>query len=172
MTGPAARPRATDRAGLAALCLLLVLSVAVRVQAYRTDGQAPATEAEVIDLGDGLHLSRASALRRSIWVGACSRPAVADFVEASPHGRDASLTAADDPGDRVAYLYRGRVLEGHRAAMTLSLLHFIRRAGAVIKVGEPAARDELAVKLTVPANCEAPFDEVVSALRQDVRFWP
>lgn len=172
MTEPTARPELTDRAGLAALCLLLALSVAVRVHAYRNDGPAAAVEAEVIDLGAGVHLPRTGAVRRMIWTGACSRPVIADFVEASPHGRDASLSVADDPDDRVAYLYRGRVLEGRHAAMSLSLLHFVRRAGAVMMVGGAVARDELAVKLTVPASCDAPLHEVVSALLQDVRSWP
>jgi hypothetical protein len=166
------RRRIIDRAGLTVLCLLLVLSLFLRVHTYRIDGVAPVAAAAEVDLGEGLHLSRAAATRRVIWVAACPRAVIVDFVSAVPHGRDASLIAPDDPDDRVAYVYRGQVLDGRYATTALSLLHFVRRAGAVMYLGEAVAWDELAVKLMVPANCDVSLQEVVNALRQDVRFWP
>lgn len=172
MTGSAARLRVIDRAGLIVLCLLFLLSVAARILAYRSDDAVSAVQAQTVDLGEDLHLSRASAARRVLWIDRCAQPATADFVEASPHGRDASLAAPDNPEDRVAYVHRGQVLEGPRAAMMLSLFHFMGRAGALFNLNAAVARDELAVKLIVPASCEVPMGDVVDALRQDVRFWP
>lgn len=172
MSSPAACVRMIDRVGLTVLSLLLLLSVAARIHAYRNDDAGSAVEAQSVDLGEGLHLSRARAVRRVLWIDRCAQPATADFVEASPHGRDASLAVPDNPGDRVAYVYRGQVLDGPRAAMMLSLFHFLGRAEALFDLNAPVARDELAVKLIVPASCDAPLGEVADALRQDVRFWP
>lgn len=171
MIGPARRT-IVDRAGLAVLCLLLMLSVIVRLHTYRINEVAPAAAAVVVDLGEGLHLSRAAATRRVIWVVACPRPVIVDFVEAVPHGRDASLIAPDDPDYRVSYVYRGQAVEGRYATTALTLLHFVRRAVAVVSWGETTASDALAAKLAVPTSCDLSPQEVMDALRQDVRFWP
>jgi hypothetical protein len=162
------RLRAADRTALAVLCLLLVLSAAMRVYAYRNAavGWEPGGEVAAVDLGEGVFLSRAEALHRAIWISACTRPVVADFVDPSPHGTDVSLVAPRDPNDRVVYVYRGWTLEGPRAAMELSVLHFARRAGAVLRMSAASARSELAVKLVMPAGCAMTPDDAMAALRR------
>ncbi|MCJ2055248.1 hypothetical protein MKL09_01630 [Methylobacterium sp. J-048] len=168
MPGHATRLRQADRAGFAALCLLLALSVAMRVQAYGKGVTAPepGVEAAAVNLGAGVVLPRAEAGRRAVWTGACPLPVTADFVEPSPHGTDTSLAAPRDPNDRVVYVYRGWTLEGPRAAMQLSVLYFMRRAGAVLGLNGAATPHELAVKLVVPAGCDASPDEAMAALRR------
>ena len=155
-----------DRAGLAALCLLLALSVSVRVQAYGNPAPPEPANAAAVDLGDGVVLPRAEAVRRLVWTGTCPLPVMADFVEPSPHGTDTSLAAPRDPNDRVVYVYRGWTLEGPRAAMQLSVLYFMRRAGAVLGTNGAATRHERAVKLIVPAGCDASPEDAMAALRR------
>lgn len=168
MPGRASRLTRADRAGLGALCLLLALSVSMRVQAYGTGPAAPepATAVAAVDLGAGVVLTRAEAVRRVVWTAACPRPVVADFVEPSPHGTDTSLAAPRDPNDRVVYVYRGWTLDGPRAAMALGVLHVVRRAGAVLGANGAATRHELAVKLVVPAGCNTAPEAVMAALRR------
>ncbi|SFL26123.1 hypothetical protein [Methylobacterium pseudosasicola] len=155
-----------DRAGLAALCLLLAFSVSVRVQTYGNPAPPEPADAAMVDLGEGVVLPRAEAVRRMVWTAACPLPVTADFVEPSPHGADTSLAAPRDPSDRVAYVYRGWTLEGPRAAMQLSVLYVQRRAGAVLGLNGVATRHELAVKLVVPAGCGASPEEAMAALRR------
>lgn len=168
MPGRASRLTRADRAGLGALCLLLALSVSMRVQAYGTGPAAPEPAAAVaaVDLGAGVVLTRAEAVRRVVWTAACPRPVVADFVEPSPHGTDTSLAAPRDPNDRVVYVYRGWTLDGPRAAMALGVLHFVHRAGAVLRMRSASARNALAVKLVVPAGCDTTPEAVMAALRR------
>ncbi|MCJ2122855.1 hypothetical protein [Methylobacterium sp. J-077] len=148
--------------------MLLALSVSMRVQAYGIGAAAPAPGAEAasVDLGAGVVMIRAEAVRREIWTAACLRPVIADFVEPSPHGTDTSLAAPRDPNDRVVYVYRGWTLEGPRAAMALSVLHFAHRASAVLRMRAASARSDLAVKLVVPAGCDASPEAAMAALRR------
>jgi hypothetical protein len=155
-----------DRAGLAALCLLLAFSVSVRVQAHGNPVPPEPADAAMVDLGEGVVLPRVGAVRRMVWTGSCPLPVTADFVEPSPHGTDTSLAAPRDPNDRVAYIYRGWTLEGPRAAMQLSVLYVLRRAGAVLGLNGVATRHELAVKLVVPAGCDASPEEAMAVLRR------
>jgi len=155
-----------DRAGLVALFLLLALSASMRVQAYANPTPPEWADAVVVDLGAGVFLPRAEAVRRLVWTSACALPVRADFVEPLPHGTDTSLAPLRDPNDRVAYVYRGRTLDGPRAAIQLSILSVLHRAGAVLGMNGAATRHELAVKLVVPAGCDAAPEEAMAALRQ------
>ena len=158
--------RAWDHAGLTVLCVLLALSVSMRVHAYGRGAEPEIGEAASVDLGDGVILARAEAVRRLVWIAACPLPVTADFVEPSPHGSDTSLASPRNPDDRVVYVYRGWTLEGPRAAMALSVLHILRRAGAVLRMSGTATRNALAVKLVVPAGCAASPDTVMATLRR------
>ena len=54
--------RAWDRAGLTVLCVLLALSVSMRVHAYGRGAEPEIGEAASVDLGDGVILARAEAV--------------------------------------------------------------------------------------------------------------
>lgn len=174
MPHSATRLRTADRACLGALCLLLALAVSIRVYASRdgTVGSEPIGEAAAINLGEGVVVTRADAVRQEIRTSTCLRPVVADFVDPSPHGTDVSLVAPPNPNDRVVYVYRGWTLEGARAAMKLSVLHYMHRAAAVLHLSPASVRSELAVKLVVPAGCDASPDAVMTALRQGMPARP
>lgn len=165
-----ARLRTADRTALTVLCLLLVISVTARIYAYKAaPGSELAALSDAVDLGDGLYLSRRDAVRHSVQIASCAAPVTVDFVEPSPHGSDTSLALPPDPNDRVFYVYRGHTLDGPRAAMKLNALYFLRRAGAVLRISGSGARDQLAVKVIVPAGCGATAEDAMAALRQDVQ---
>ena len=134
------------------------------------EGAAPGTwgtgTVEAIDLRGGVSLPRGPAVRREVLLDGCWTPVTVEFVEPSPHGRDASLAAPPDPGDRVFYAYRGWTLSGRLAATGVSVLHFAWRAAAVLRLDQARGRDALAVKMTVPAVCLAGPEDALAALRQ------
>lgn len=171
MPGFSARLRTADRTALAALCLLLAISVSARVYTYRTTAMGPelTVSNDVVDLGDGVSLLRSDAVHHFVQIGSCAAPVAVDFVEPSPHGSDTSLALPPNPNDRVFYVYRSSILGGPRAAMKLSALYFLRRLGAVLRMSGSEAQDHLALKVIVPAGCGASPEDVMSALRQDVR---
>lgn len=160
-----------DRLGLVVLSLSLALSVSVRIHAYTRAEADPAafTETEPVDLGDGAFLPREDAVHRTVAPTGCSAPATVDFVDPFPHGVDTSLAAPRDAGDRVYYVYRGRTLHGRFAAVELGVLHFIRLAGAVIRFNGLRGREDRAVKLVVPAGCDASPETLMDQLRRDVK---
>lgn len=163
--------RSADRIGLAALCLLLALSVSVRLHTYAAGGTASGGVGGAIDLGDGVSLPRDRAARRLVWTGTCAAPVTVDFVEPSPHGNDTSLAVTADPRDQVFYVYAGWTFGDRHAAMKLSMLYVLRQAIAIVRIDAPGTRGERAVKLVVPAGCQATPDDVMDALRRDVRAW-
>lgn len=166
MTLAPARPGTVDRAALLALCLLIVGSVALKVEAYQGGPEPSPSNDRAVDLGQGVTVPRSGAARRGVRVGACLDPVTADFVDPSPHGEDASLAAPPAPGDRVVYVYRRWTLGGRLATAELGALHFARRALGVLRMGGDAARREMAVKLTIPAGCDASPEDAMAALRQ------
>ncbi len=156
-----------DRFALVAICTLLVLSALIRVHsAWVRD---PVVAVESVSLGEGVSLPRAETGRRAVWIASCGVPVPVDFVDPAPHGADLSLASPPFIGDRVYYAYRGQVLDGQLAAMKLTLLHFARRAGAVLHILRDEGQNERAVKFVVPAGCDATPDEVMDALRRNAR---
>jgi hypothetical protein len=171
VTSSSTRLGAADRAGLALLCLLLVLSVSVRLHTYwgARLGTAPAAEAQQVDLGDDVFMPPEGAVHRVIRTDGCGSPVAVDFVDPSPHGNDVSLATPQNTGDRVYYVYHGWTLGGRLAAMRLSMLYFMRQAAAVAQFNGLEGRHERAVRLVVPAECGAPPGEVMDVLRRVVR---
>jgi hypothetical protein len=169
LIGPA-RSKLVDRAALLALCLMLAAALAMRLFEYegvaRETGDTGGVEA--IDLGGGVSLPRGAAVRRQVLLGACWAPVMIDFVDPSPHGRDASTAVLPNPGDRVFYAYRGWTLGGRLATAGMGVLHFAWRAGAVLRMDGAGGRNALAVKVTVPAGCGVRPEDALAALRQDV----
>lgn len=158
-----------DRIALAALCLLLSLSVAMRVlPAGDPVTHAAATGRPIVDLGDGVVL-RAATAPRDVLIGACWTPISVEFVEPAPHGADTALAGPKNAGDRVFYAYHGWVLAGRFAATELTILHFAWRGASVLRLNRTAGRDTLAAKLTIPAGCEASPEEALAALRREER---
>lgn len=169
MPGLPAHLRTADRTALAALCLLLVTSVSERIYAYSlaAPGTEPTTEVTVIDLGGGIRWLRTDGARQKLRIASCPAPVTVDLVEPSPHGRDASLAVPPNPGDQAFYVYRGWILHGPHAAMKLGALYFLRRVGALVGIGGPSVRDELAAKVIVPASCHASPEDVLAVLRRE-----
>jgi len=164
---------ASARGCLVLLSLLLGASLAIRAYAHAQSADsggiaAPGASFPPIDLGAGAALPRASAGRHRVVAGSCARPALVTFVWAGPYGSDPSLVDAPDPDDRVSYIYRGWNL-GHRfATVGLNAIYFIRLAQARLSTGRSPAADDIAVKIVVPAGCDAAPDDVLAAFRKQV----
>ena len=157
-----------NRAALAALCLLLAGAVMLRVRAVTdTPAQTAGPVLAAVGLGEGVSWAGTLAERREVLLGACWAPALVEVVEPSPHGRDASLVSAT-PGARVFYAYRGAILSGRLAVTELIARHFAGRAAALLTRDGAGRRDNLAVKMTLPADCGAAPEDVLAALRRDV----
>lgn len=163
-----------DRLAVVALCLLLVLSVATRLMppADATPTAGVGDPAVVVDLGEGVGLPRAAAGPRAVLVGACWAPVPVEFVEPLPHGTDTSLAGPANAGDRVFYAYRGWMLGGRFSLTELAILHLAWRGASILRLNGAAARDTLAVKLTIPAGCAAAPEDALAALRQELRASP
>ena len=157
------------RSGLAALCILLAVSVSVRSYAYwqRLADGAPAWEAsgQPVDLGGGATLPRAAAAPFTIRVAPCASPVAVDFLRASPYEPDPSLVGRPQPGDRVFYVYRGRDLGTRFVTIRLNAIYLARLAYARLTGQDVPAADDLALKIIVPAGCEASADHVTAVLR-------
>lgn len=163
------------RSGLALLCILLAVSVGVRIYAYRKSESVTAVWEAAdtpVDLGEGVLLSRSVALQRSVQVGLCRTPVSVDFVPASPYGPDPSLVGAPQPNDHVFYVYRGRNLGNLAAATSLNVIYFARRAYARLAMQKNPAADDLAVKIIIPAGCDVSADKVMIVLRSNLRQPP
>lgn len=164
---------APARNGVALLCLLLGASITLRVYAYAPPVAADRLAAVAagpppIDLGAGALLPRASAGRHDVPVDVCTRPAVVTFIWVGPYGADPSLADAPDPEDRIAYVYRGWNL-GHRfATIGLNAIYFARLAYARLTTGRNPSFDEVAVRIVVPAQCDAAPEDVLAAFRRQL----
>lgn len=168
----AARNAGSGRTCLALLCLLAV-SITIRLSAYAHSSETAEragleAASPSIDLGAGIRLPRAAAGRYSVPVGLCRRPAVVTFVWAGPYGSDPSLADAVQPDDRIAYLYRGWNLGDRFATIGLNAVHFARRAYARLTTGTNPPADAMAVKVIVPAGCDATPEDVLAAFRTQV----
>ncbi|MCJ2064562.1 hypothetical protein MKK63_17835 [Methylobacterium sp. J-088] len=161
------------RGCLVLLSLLLGASLAVRAYAHAQAADsggiaAPGASVPSVDLGAGASLPRASAGRHHVVAGSCARAALVTFVWVGPYGSDPSLVDTPDPEDRVSYIYRGWNL-GHRfATVSLNAIYFIRLAQARLSTGRNPAADDIAVKIVVPAGCDATPDTVLVAFRKQV----
>ncbi|MCJ2021745.1 hypothetical protein MKK84_30765 [Methylobacterium sp. E-065] len=164
---------APARGCLVLLSLLLGASLAVRAYAHAQAADpsgiaAPGAGFPPIDLGAGTSLPRASAGRHRVAAGSCARAALVTFVWVGPYGSDPSLVDTPDPEDQVSYIYRGWNL-GHRSAtVSLNAIYFMRLAQARLSTGRSPAADDIAVKIVVPAGCDATPDDVLAAFRKQV----
>lgn len=161
-----ARLSTVNRAALAALCLVLAGAVGTRVYLH---GQIPGADGRTaydgpVDLG-GVLLPRSKATSRAVWIRSCDAPAAVDFVPPASPGGD----APSDADGRTSYVYRGRLLDGHLAPLGLNTLHYLHRALGLVRIAGRTSPDELAVKVVVPAGCGASVEDVVAALRREVR---
>ncbi len=157
------------RGGLALLCALVVASLVVRVEvsrrqpppAIRTAGRPP------------------TAPSISAWEGCGPAPPPAPHdarrgVRRADRGRfrpGQSLPAGSVPRrpsratDRVAYVYRGRVLDSRFITIRLNAIYLARLASARLTGDRMPAIDELAVKVIVPAGCPVSPEAVMAVLR-------
>ena len=69
------------------------------------------------------------------------------------------------------YVYRGQVLYGRLAAMKLTISHFARQAGTMLRILGDRGKDERTIKFIVPTGCDATPDEVMGALRRVCDRW-
>jgi hypothetical protein len=150
------------RSGLALLCLLLAVSVGVRIYVYQQQSESGKAVGEAagapVDLGAGVLLPRSVAQHRSVQVNSCRAPASIDFVQASPYGSDPSLVGAPRPN-----------LGSRFATASLNAIYFTRRAYARLAMRKNPATDDMAVKVIVPADCDASPNDVLTALRREAR---
>ena len=164
---------APARGCLILLSLLLAASLAIRIHAYAGPSEpagAPARAVVLppIDLGAGVSLPRALAGQYRVPAGACPSPALVTFVWAGPYGSDPSLVDAPHPGDRIAYVWRGWNLRHRFATIGLNGIYFARLAQARLTTGRNPAADDIAVKIVVPAGCDAAPEDVLAAFRRQV----
>ena len=129
----------------------------------------PAGEGRHVDLGEGVFLPRAEVGGRTVSVPSCNDPTTVYLVSPSPHGVGASLDAPPNPDDRILYAYRGRTSGGRFGSTEVSVAHFARRALGVLRLPGGAEVEDLAVKMIVPAGCDASPEGIMAALRQDAR---
>ncbi len=171
MSAPPARLRPVDRGALVLLCLILAGSVSLRVYMHGTavETAGPADGGRPVDLGEGVFLPRAEAGGRTVTVPSCSDPTTVYLVSPSPHGVGASLDAPPNPDDRILYAYRGRTFGGRFGSTEVSVAHFARRALGVLRMPGGADVEDLAVKMIVPAGCDASPEDVMATLRQGAR---
>ncbi|MEL6061788.1 MULTISPECIES: hypothetical protein [unclassified Methylobacterium] len=155
------------------LSLVLGASLAVRAYAYARpvdpggmtlrDGALPP-----IDLGAGTVLPRASAGRHHVVAGACPRAALVTFVSVGPYGPDPARQDAPHPADRIAYIYHGWNLGGRFGTIGLNAIYFASKAQARFSTGRNPTTDDLAVKIVVPAGCDASPEDVLATFRKQV----
>jgi len=158
------------RGGLGLLCALVVASLVVRVEVSRRQpppGHRDGREASdgPVDLGMGGLWPRAAAGPLTMRVAECAAPIAVDFVQASPYQPDPSLVGRPGPTDRVAYVYRGRLLDSRFITIRLNAIYLARLASARLTGERMPAIDELAVKVIVPAGCPVSPEAVMAALR-------
>ena len=87
------------------------------------------------------------------------------LVWVGPYGSDPELADAPEPGDRIVYLYRGWNLGGRFASVSLNAIYFTRLAYARLTTGRNPAAEALAVRIRVPADCDASPEDVLAAFR-------
>lgn len=175
----AASPTVTApaRGCLVLLSLLLGASLALRAYAYARPASAsamalPDGAPPPVNLGAGTYLPRPSAGRHRVVVGSCARAALVTFVWVGPYGPDPSLEDRPDPEDRVFYLYHGWNL-GHRfATVGLNAIYFGSKAYARLSTGRNPVTHERAVRIVVPAGCDAAPDDVLAIFRKQVTSTP
>lgn len=175
MSLPQAALTGWTRGGLALLCLLLGLSLTTRV--YRSfslpDAHEAAAEDETggpVNLGRGVVLPRAAAVDRIVPVDGCLVPPSLYFFRAGPYGMEASLVGSHAPQDRIAYVYDGWTLGDGAATVGINAIYFARRVYARVTLHKKLAADDLAMKIVIPARCNASVDDVMTALRRDVQY--
>lgn len=160
------------RSGLIVLCLLLAASVTVRSYAYqqRSEGGTVGWGAfgAPVDLGEGILLPRAAARPLTLRVEPCTSPVSVNFFRTGPYEPDPSLVGTPRPNDRVFYVYRGLNLGNRFATVSLNAIYYARHAYARLTMRQKPAWDDIAVKIIVPASCEASPNDVIAALQQDV----
>ena len=174
MPSPHASLISWTRGGLAVLCILLAASVTMRISVYlyQSGGGGAVTwepNSGPVDLGEGTLLPRADAVHRTVMVGTCLAPASINFVGAGFYASDPSLVGAPGPEDRVFYIYRGWRLGRRFVSVRLNAIYFVHRVYARLVMHKNLATDDLAVKVIVPASCDASLNDVMAALRWDVR---
>ena len=159
------------RLAVAALCVLLALSVATRLLTHdsATTEPSPADGARAVDLGEGIILTGAATAPRDVLIGACWTPIPVEFVEPSPHGTDTSVAGPTNAEDRVFYAFHGWVFGGRFAGLELIIRHLIWRSVSILSLDGVGGRDTLAVKLTMPAGCAADPEVAMTALRREAR---
>ncbi|WP_342107804.1 hypothetical protein [Methylobacterium sp. SI9] len=158
---------------LVLLGLLLGASLAIRAYAYARPADpsamtAPETALPPIDLGAGVSLPRARVGRYRVAAGSCSGAAHVTFVSVGPYGPDPSLEDAPHPGDRVSYTYRGWNLGRRYATIGLNAIYFASKAYARLSTGRNPTVHDLAVKIAIPAGCDASPDAVLATFRTQV----
>jgi hypothetical protein len=159
---------------LAALCVLFAAASAARLDAYA--GAATGTGSAVrelpahsVDLGAGVMVARSASWPRAVPVGPCREPTLVDLVPVGPSAADPATAGDLRPSERITFLYRGWTLDGRFAAVGLNALYVARWAYARLTRQMKPATHEWAVKILVPASCDASTDAVIAALRQQVQ---
>ena len=161
-----------DRAALGILCLILAASVSMTAYNHGEASHAADRTSEAIDLGAGVSLPRAKAVSQKVRVGSCRALATIYFVSPLFYGVGPSLNAPPHLDDRVYYAYRGRMLGGRFASTALSMMYVARLALGVLRMSEQSGVDDLAVKIIVPAGCDATPAAVIVAVREQVQARP
>lgn len=156
---------------LVLLSILLSASLAIRTYAYARPADpgeltSPGAALPPIDLGADVSLSRARAGRHHVVAGSCPSPALVTFVWVGPYGPDPSLEDAPHPDDRVFYIYRGWNLGRRFATIGLNAIYFVGKAYARLSTGRNPLAHDLAVKIVVPAGCDASPDDVLAIFRR------
>ena len=164
-----ARLNSDDRAVLAVLCLILATSVSIRVYSHREASGAVDPKSYAVDLGAGVFFPRAKAVGQRLHLRSCNTPATIYFVSPLLYGFGPSLNAAPNPNDRVFYAYRGNMLVGRFASMELSMVYVARLASNLMRTSGQSGVNELAVKIIVPAGCDATPVDIISALREQAQ---
>ncbi|MCJ2074048.1 hypothetical protein MKK75_35550 [Methylobacterium sp. J-030] len=143
----------------------------MRVYVYRHASDAVGWQASgrPADLGDGYLLPRADARHLTIPIAPCPAWASVDFVPVSPYGHDPSLAGTPGSDDHVAYVYHGWNLGSRFITISLNGIYFARLAYARLSMQKNPAADDLAVKIIVPAGCDASPEDVMAVLRRAAR---
>ena len=170
MSNVSARLKVVDRVALALLCLILAAAVSTRFYSYGIGGAGVADQtSDAVDLGAGVSLPRATSVSRRVQIGSCSTPATIHFVSPSWVGVDPSTVTSPDLDDRIFYAYRGTTLGGRFAWVELIMVYVARLASGLLSMSRHIGATDLAVKIIVPAGCDATPDKVLVALRRQVQ---
>lgn len=174
MPAPQASLTGWSRGGLALLCLLLGLSLATRLYGYFFQSQDNETviwdeAGGPINLGRGVSLPRAAAVDRMVRVDGCATPSSIYFFKAGPYGVDASTVGSPEPVDRVVYIYDGWTIEGGVGTLGINAIYFARKVYARVMLNRKLAADDIAIKIVVPAGCNASTADVMTAFRRDLQ---